>query len=313
MSRQAVTKRKPSKKAKGAVLFARDAGVAIVVVATILLGMFAYTGLWPPLVVVESNSMMHGTDNMSHIGAIDTGDLVLVKKVGVASDVKTYMDGYSSGYKTYGDFGDVIIYRKGGSETATPIIHRAMIYLEANPDGRSYTAPSLEKVPKGKWTTGDLGNSWDNITSTLTIFGVGFVNAVSIDIPDLLQGGQAKSGFITKGDHNQLIDLLYWGPAIGYQPIDVSWVVGKARGEIPWFGLLKLWSTGTLNSPSPPNSVRDLWISLAVIVLSPILVDISLAILERRKLREMKRATAERAEKAEAEDASGRAVEPPRT
>jgi len=308
-------KTETSKRTKGAILFARDAGVALAVVAAILLGMFAYTGLWPPLVVVESNSMMHSSpDNTSHIGAIDTGDLVLVKKISVASDVKTYMDGYSSGYKTYGDFGDVIIYRKGGSNGTTPIIHRAIIYLEANPDGASYTAPSLEYVPKGKWATDTLNDTWNDITSTLTIFHVGFQDQqVTIDISDLLQGGQAESGFITKGDHNPMVDLTYWGPSVGYRPIDVSWVVGKARGEIPWFGLLKLWSTGTLNSPSPPNSVRDLWISLFIIVLSPIVFDLSMAMLERRKRREMKKAAAKKDEKVEAEDASGRAVEPPRT
>ncbi len=293
-------------------LFARDAGVALAVVAAILIGMFAYTGLWPPLVVVESNSMMHGPDNTSHIGAIDTGDLVLVKKIGEASDVKTYMDGYSSGYKTYGDFGDVVIYRRAGSDATTPIIHRALIYLQANSDGQSYSAPSLQNIPKGKWVTGDLQNEWDNITSTLTIFGIGYnSNTVPIDITDLLQDGHAESGFITKGDHNQQIDTPYWGPSLGYQPIDVSWIVGKARGEIPWFGLLKLWSTGTLNSPSPPNSVRDLWISLAIIVISPILVDVSLAFVERRRLRE-KDDAAKRGDD-EAENSDGRAVEPPRT
>lgn len=293
-------------------LFARDAGVAIAIVAAVLISMFAYTGLWPPLVVVESNSMMHGTDNMSHIGIIDTGDLVLVKKLDGASDVRTYMDGYSSGYKTYGDFGDVIIYRKGGSDTTTPIIHRAMIYLEANPGGRSYSAPALEDIPKGKWTTANPSNEWNNITSTLTIFGVGYLGlTVPIDIATLLQDGHAESGFITKGDHNQAIDLTYWGPDIGYRPIDVSWVIGKARGEIPWFGLLKLWSTGTVGSTEPPNSVRDLFIALFIIVLSPILIDVTLSLVERRK--KAKEPSGSNGEKAEAEDASGPSPEPPRT
>jgi len=307
------TIKKGSKKQSGVVLFARDAGVAVAVVAAVLIGMFAYTGLWPPLVVVESDSMMHGTDNMSHIGAIDTGDLVLVKDVKSASDVKTYMDGYSTGYRTYGDFGDVIIYEKGGSEISTPIIHRAIIYLEANPDGRSYTAPSLKNVPQGKWTSAIPTDTWDNLTGPITIFNVGATPAISLDIGNLLQSGHPESGFITKGDHNAQPDMLYWGPAIGYRPIDVSWVVGKARGEIPWFGLLKLWSTGTINSPAPPNSVRDLWISLFIIVLSPILVDLGLSYAERRKLRAMKKAVSTREEKAEAEDPSSRAVEPPRT
>jgi hypothetical protein len=56
------------KKRSSAFLFARDAGIALVLVALILVTMYAYTGLWPPLVVVESNSMMHGDDNLSHVG-----------------------------------------------------------------------------------------------------------------------------------------------------------------------------------------------------------------------------------------------------
>ena len=312
MARQTARKGKSNKKS-GVVLFARDAGVALAVVAAILVGMYAYTGLWPPLVVVESNSMMHGSDNMSHIGAIDTGDLVLVKAIKRPTDIKTYMDGYSSGYKTYGDFGDVIIYRKGGSATTTPIIHRAMIYLEANPDGNSYSAPSLQGIPKGKWNTTTWDDTWNHITSMITIFGVGYMSIpVTIDIVYLLQG-QAQSGFITKGDHNTMPDITYWGPEIGYRPIDVTWVVGVARGELPWFGLLKLWSTHTLNSPAPPNSVRDLWISLIVIILSPIAIDVTLSLLERRKSKNRNLASEDSVEKTDAEDAPGRAVEPPRT
>lgn len=302
-------------------MFARDAAVALTIVAAILVGMFAYTGLWPPLVVVESNSMMHSEDNVSYVGVIDTGDLVLVKKIERASDIKTYMDGYASGYKTYGDFGDVIIYEKDGSSTSTPIIHRAMIYLEANPDGQSYSAPALENIPKGKWITDVSDDAWDHITSTLTIIGVGYRGIdVPIDITNLLHGGAAESGFITKGDHNQMVDVNFGGPGVGYRPIDVSWVVGKARGEIPWFGLLKLWSTGTLNSVAPENSVRNLWITIAIIVIAPIIVDISMSMIERRKRRRWKEAADKMKEEPssmrkdpDAEDASSRAVEPPET
>jgi signal peptidase len=302
---------KIKKKRSGIILFARDACVALAVVGAILISMYAYAGLWPPLVVVESNSMMHGSDNTSHIGAIDTGDLVLVKAIDGPTDIKTYMDGYLSGYKTYGDYGDVIIYKKGGSETVTPIIHRAMIYLEANPDGNSFSAPSLQDIPKGKWKTFDSADTWDHITSTISIFGVGYMGlTVSIEMDDLLRG-QAQSGFITKGDHNLQTDVTYWGPEMGYRPIDVSWVVGVARGELPWFGLLKLWSTHTLNSPAPPNSVRDLWIALIIIIISPIAVDVLVSLIERRKISKEKHEQ-ERDEK-EAEDASGRAVKPPET
>ena len=44
--------------------------------ALLLGSMFLSTGTFPPMVVVESGSMMH--DDEGQIGAIDPGDLVLV-------------------------------------------------------------------------------------------------------------------------------------------------------------------------------------------------------------------------------------------
>jgi ribosomal protein S27AE len=113
----------------------------------------------------------------------------------------------------------------------------------------------------------------------LTIAHVGYKNiAITIDIGNMITS--QRSGFITKGDHNSQTDQMYAGGG----PVDLTWVVGKARGEIPWFGLLKLWSTGSLGSPAPPNSVTNLWIALGVIVATPIAIDISMTILERRKI-----------------------------
>jgi signal peptidase len=276
------------KEYKGVVLFLRDAGVAALIVGLILLAMFAFTGKWPPLVVVESNSMMHGEDNLSHIGTIDTGDLVLVKKVASTSDVETYMDGYLSDHKTYGDYGDVIVYKVNGQDTRTPIIHRAMIYLEANPDGMSYRVDALRDIMPGeKWSASDPLDTWDHLTSTLTILNVGYTGQiVIIDISHM--ASPFTSGYITKGDHNTQVDQFY-----GTAPVELGWVVGKARGEIPWFGLLKLWSTHTLGSPAPDNSVRDLWVSIAVIVVCPIIIDFWLTFKEKRQVKARKAAAEE--------------------
>jgi len=266
-------------------LFLRDAGIALLFVVFILLAMFAYSGLWPPLVVVESNSMMHGDDNTSHIGAIDTGDLVLVKKVDHPSDITTYMDGLSTGHKTYGDYGDVVIYKKEGSDILTPIIHRALIYLEPNADGLSYRSASLRDAPESAWSTYPVNDTWDHLTGALVLMNVSYNRVtVQIDVGNMIryfevQGIDPKAGFITKGDHNPQTDQSYGGLA---PVVDFTWIVGKARGEIPWFGLLKLWSTHSLGSPAPDNSVRDLWISLALIIISPIAVDIILSIREKR-------------------------------
>ncbi len=298
------------KKYTPALLFLRDAGIALVFVASILLAMYAYTGLWPPLVVVESDSMMHTEDNVSHIGVIDTGDLVLVKSVDSVSGVETYMEGYSSGHRTYGDYGDVVIYRVNGNELTTPIIHRAVIYLEANEDGNSFRAESLRYVDDEKWSTSDPSDTWDHITSVLRIYEYGFQSeTVSIDTDRLVK----SSGFITKGDHVNDVDQVRMGQNT---PVDIDWVVGKARGEIPWFGLLKLWVTDSLKSDAPENSVRNLWISMAVIVIGPITIDVVVTYKIRKRIARKREAAireyeAETRGTAPMEDAPAGPEEPP--
>jgi len=270
------------KKYSGVILLLRDACVAVALVALVLLAMYAYTGQWPPMVVIESNSMMHGEENLSNVGTIDTGDLVLVQEIDSVTDVETYTEGVVSGHRTYGDFGDVIVYKPDGSEHVTPIIHRAMIFLMVNADGDSYRAESLRDLPAYKWSLSNPTDTWDHLTGTLYLNNVGWSGStVAINIGGL--GVPYRSGFITKGDHNPSIDQPYRSGNI-----ELDWVVGKARGEIPWFGLLKLWSTHTLKSTAPENSVRNLWISIALIVIAPILIDVTMTYRAKKKIAKKK-------------------------
>ena len=55
------------------------------------------------------------------------------------------------------------------------------------------------------------------------------------------------SGFITKGDNNPECDQ-----AGGLSsPVKITWIIGKARGELPWFGLIKLIF--------PPGNTEGQW------------------------------------------------------
>ena len=54
----------------------REASLAVGLVVLLLGSMWISTGSFPPMVVVESQSMMH--EEGGSIGAIDPGDLVLV-------------------------------------------------------------------------------------------------------------------------------------------------------------------------------------------------------------------------------------------
>jgi signal peptidase I len=107
----------------------RDVTIAVIIMVILIGSMWGYTQNWPPMVVVESESMMHAED--SEVGVIDTGDLVLVKKIGSRGDITTYFVGKKQDYKTYGEYGDVIIYKKDGGKE-TPVIHRAILWLEYN-------------------------------------------------------------------------------------------------------------------------------------------------------------------------------------
>ncbi len=264
-----------------AVLFARDLAVAFLILAIVMGLLVAYTRVWPPMVVIESESMQH-SDTESFVGVIDTGDLVLVQAVGGASDVVTYVEGRHSGHETYSNFGDVIIFhRPFASTSSTPIIHRAMVYVVNNSAGGA-DVPALLGRPAGvEWTGIWFGNN----TAATTPLGLRSLTIKDVRSWDLQAGARKDitydlsavtiAGFLTKGDHNQMVDL--WGA-----PVAVNRVVGKARGELPWFGLIKLTlaagQTGCCprgwgDPGAPANSWNALLVSLILIIMGPILAD----------------------------------------
>src|SRR6266508_3050491 len=216
---------------------ARDLIVAGVIVAVFLASMYAYAGTWPPLVVVESSSMQH-SDRESFLGVIDTGDMVFQQAAPTRSSVITYIEGRASGYSTYGDYGDVIIFNRPGNPT--PVIHRAImyvtVYLNGTADVLDVANPSFSN-----WTaTNGAGATTDpHFLETLTIRGMG------------------------------------WMPRLND-------VVGRARGELPWFGLLKLTlqptdscCPGGWGDPeAPKNSWDSLLVGLAFLIALPFILEI---------------------------------------
>ncbi|MCA1811111.1 MAG: S26 family signal peptidase [Halobacteriales archaeon] len=221
----------------------REALVGVLLIALLLTTLFAATAQpFPrgsPVVVVTSGSMMHCTNghpplgrdctpiSYGRIGTIDPGDLIFVRRVSAAGDVATKAQDRA---RHYGDAGDVVVYHRGGSTTATPIIHRALFYLTVNPDG------------------------------TYTVAELGLDHVPSLDQPAVVrlagctlaaQGshawGAADSGFITRGDNNPAADQC---PGISLSgPARTEWLLGKARGELPWVGLVKLF-VDDLRGPS---------------------------------------------------------------
>ena len=77
-------------------------------------------GLPMPAVAVESGSM---------IPHINIGDVVIIQSYD-RTDIVTYDEGLQSDYESFDYSGDVILYYKYGDTEATPIIHRAMYWVD---------------------------------------------------------------------------------------------------------------------------------------------------------------------------------------
>lgn len=253
----------------------RDILIALVILIIFIGSIWAYTGNWPPVVVVQSGSMMHGTD--SEVGVIDTGDLVLVKKVESRNDITTYFEGKEKDYMTYDEYGDVIIYRKNGldPDQATPVIHRALFWLEFNA-----AATAADPDPSaGHFDIPELG--MEDVTGEVVIatnFPSYAVNErdgpliVNLNRIYGLMRSDPHSGFVTKGDNNPIGNIDQYSTST---PVKPEWIIGKAKGEMPWFGLIKLYASNSLEGDPPPSSVNMLILTLAVIIIVPIALEMS--------------------------------------
>jgi signal peptidase len=112
----------------------------LLIVAIVLLGAYAVTGSWHIGFAVESGSM---EPNMQ------VGDLIFVQAPH-RTNITTYEEGEMLNYTSFKKYGDVIIYRPNGFSSATPIIHRAMYWVdegEEMPDGKP--APHAGYITKG--------------------------------------------------------------------------------------------------------------------------------------------------------------------
>ncbi len=248
----------------------REASLAVGLVVLLLGSMWISTGSFPPMVVVESQSMMH--EEGGSIGAIDPGDLVLVmnkERVDIVTFVEATRPGNEHyGYESHGMPGDVIIYRKNGGQD-TPVIHRAILEVISNGSGWDVPGTSLRNVEAVSLTL-DYECSYHAGTHKLRI-----------------EGWEPEhSGFLTSGDNNFggcMIDQPsanargYGGGLVDangnpVEPVLDDWIVGVASSEIPWIGTIKLATSGTSSSVTP-KSWMSLTITILAILASPIAVE----------------------------------------
>jgi signal peptidase len=221
--------------------------VAFIFIIAAFAGLSAASGVSPFQTVVESESMQHS--NESQIGIIDTGDMVILKSKDKVT-IQTFVDGYKNGYKKFGLYGDVIIYDRGGDQN--PVIHRAILWLDYNPDG-TWSAPSLSGYSADMWSC-TSGTDFNHLSGTLTLKGLGYSGArnPTIDL-SALSAAYPHSRYLTMGDNNNGFDQPNMVNGVNglvqYQQIkSVAWF------EVPWIGALTIVLG---NNISAKESLKD--------------------------------------------------------
>jgi signal peptidase len=219
--------------------------------------------------------------------------MVFVKTVNGVDDVVTYVDGEATGYSKYGTYGDVIIYRPNGlsvredGSAVVPIIHRLVVWIEVN---LSAVNPEFNGTDYENITFDVPSLNVYATTDVLVLQNYGYwEDEVRINLGGLLTyyentGKEPHGGYITMGDNNV---PFYDQPQSGmYEPILPEWIIGKAIGEIPWFGLIKLKVTGSPLHGVPPNSWTGLYITLFLVLFVPFMIDMLMPrIVKWRKVR----------------------------
>ncbi|MEY7849259.1 S26 family signal peptidase [Natrarchaeobius sp. A-rgal3] len=201
----------------GTVVFVRDVLSSVAIVAVIALILFGISGIWPPLVAVESGSM---EPNM------ERGDLVFVvaddRFVGDESidgtGVVTLENGENGNHEKFGQAGDVIVFKPDGSDHRTPIIHRAHF-----------------------WVTED--ENWVDTKAEPEYVG----DATCDDVPTC---PAPHDGFVTKGDDNPGYDQYRGGAQTNV--VSPDWVTGKAMVRVPWLGHVRLFFDSLLGATIAP-------------------------------------------------------------
>ena len=186
----------------GPFLFLREVLSSVGAVVAVGLVLFAVSGVWPPMVAVESGSM---EPHMTR------GDLVFITNEGryMPNDatfedtgVVTAARGEEVGYRSFGGYGSVVVYDSPG-RFGPPIIHRARFWVEG-------------------------GENWYDEANPE------YLNADNCQ--ELSNCPAPHAGFITKGDANpsydQAMDIS--------KPVKPEWINGVARVKVPFLGWIRL-------------------------------------------------------------------------
>ncbi len=253
-------------------------GVIVIILAGGYAGLAAYTGFGSPFSVVMSESMQHDP-NHSEIGCIDTGDVVIVRspdKVGIQS----YVEGTETGFRSFGDFGSVIIYERGGNQN--PVIHRAIVWLEWS-DGK-WSAPSLKDYD-GEWyyeIDGEKYTDYNNIRGNLHFIGI---TDSKKDVHINLDNMPKRSGYLTMGDNPITNRGFDQASGIINHLISTDEIRSIPVLEVPWLGTLKiLLNENGKNLDHVPNSLPSLIMTFVVLISLLMIIDMRYIIKNKKEL-----------------------------
>lgn len=259
--------------------FALAIGVLVVIVGGGYAALVAYTGFTVPFSSVVSESMQHD-DDRSEIGAIDTGDIVLVRDPSKV-EIHSYVDGVKTGDSSFGKSGSVIIYNRDGQN---PVIHRAILWLDYNGNG-TWSAPSLLNImgdwyytytdysdpahPEGKQVRVSSEDGVYSIRGTLTLNIDGKTPSINLDTLRV-----KESGFLTMGDNPVTNPNFDQSSGIVSHLVSMEDIRSVPVLEIPWLGSLKLLINGNDHLEHVPNSLPSLIMEIILVFSLLLMIDL---------------------------------------
>jgi signal peptidase len=214
----------------GPLLLLREVLISGGIVLLIGLLLFSVSGVWPPMVAVESESMEPN---------INKYDLIVVTEPGrfaaEEADQKGVVTAASvsgSEHESFNRPGSVVVY-DNPSSFGPPIIHRAHFYVEENENWYDRANPA-------------------------------YVSADSC--AELTHCPASHAGYITKGDNNA--SNGQYDQANGIAPVvRPEWVTGIAQVRLPHVGYIRLALTGAASfGPIFPAGISAVGASMAYVI-----------------------------------------------
>lgn len=214
---------------RGSAMVVREFLVSVGAVVLVGLLLFSVSGVWPPMVAIESGSMQpHMQPN--DLVFLSDNDRFVNDAAHTDTGVVTREAGQETDYRKFGAPGDVIVYTPDGNDGQVPVIHRAHFWVEA-------------------------GENWYDRADEDH---VGSADSCA----ELRNCPAPNSGFITKGDNgatNQRYDQVR-GLS---EPVKADWVIGTAEVRVPWLGWIRL-QLAELGSGATAQIVFDPNMSVSV-------------------------------------------------